>query len=184
MILAIDGNFFVLQAHFATEGRDGAGMFARRMAAVISHVQPSTVLVCFDRWSFRHDLDAGYKSDRMPDESALTPESEPAEPDPEAAAIAAALSAARTAVPGARIVEEDGAEADDCLATVAARAREVGQACVLVSPDKDLRQCLSPTTRILRSFSTRYGRLTQPDWYTLERLAADFGFSPAQLVDF
>lgn len=72
-----------------------------------------------------------------------------------------------------------GHEADDLLATWAARAHRDGRRAVIVSGDKDLFQCLRhDQVTILRSFRTHRGRIEHPDWFTFRRFVDRYQFVP------
>jgi DNA polymerase-1 len=169
MTLAIDGCAWV---HVLYHGRGGVEVipaFQSWIEAAVRHIRPSRVLVCFDRRSFRYDLLPGYKAGRK---------ARPGE-----------LEEALAAAPGAcfphAAIAEDGFEADDCLATVAALGRSMGEKVVIASPDKDLRQCLvAGAVTILRGFRTWQGALSEPDWFSAWRLEKECGVRPSQWADY
>lgn len=141
--LGIDGTNWVHALWHALENRDVLTHFACRAEILAKHVGASNVLICFDRRSFRHDIYAGYKANRAS----------------QAESLRQLLQQAPGAVPVTvgNVVYQDGFEADDLLATLAAVAIAAGRKCVLASPDKDLWQCLREgTVRVIRHFKT-YG---------------------------
>jgi DNA polymerase-1 len=135
--------------------------FGKRIEALAdpdNEIQPSVVLVCFDRRSFRHGILAGYKGNR------------PAKDDD----LQRALELAPAAIADRwQPVYQDGYEADDLLATLATAAVASGHKCVICSPDKDLWQCLVPgRVSILRRFETSAGEITSQEWFTHANLEA------------
>lgn len=106
--------------------------FAGTLARLVAAARPQGVVVAFDESlhsGFRHRLDAGYKANRaLPDER-----------------LAFQLRAARELVErlGIQAIASSEYEADDLLASVAARVRAGGGISVLASEDKDLAQVLA-----------------------------------------
>lgn len=76
---------------------------------------------------------------------------------------------------GVPILELDGFEADDVLATLARTTVALGGECVLVSGDKDIRQLLSPAVRIFH--------LRKNLFFVEADLQADWGIRAEQVVD-
>lgn len=73
-----------------------------------------------------------------------------------------------------------GWEADDLLATFAARAESAGLRTCIVSTDRDAFQLVSDATCLMM---TPRGA-TAPEVYTPERVLARYGLSPSQIPDF
>jgi 5'-3' exonuclease len=170
MILAIDGTNWIHQLwHVSADGRGVLDAFLAWIAAVAEHVRPAATVICFDRRSFRHDLLPAYKSGRSEKPLALTVILQ------EAPAACAQLGT---------VAEQDGYEADDCLATIAQVGR-VQDRVVIASPDKDLRQCLvDERVTILRKFGTRKGKLSSPEWFTAAVLRKKYGLEPKQWTSY
>jgi DNA polymerase I len=168
-ILGIDGTNWIHQLWHALGGRGVVEAACNRTAALVQELEPQTVVICWDRRSFRHDLEPRYKSGRKEKDQSLVRDLA----DAEGALRPFGLSAA-----------EDGYEADDCLATLAAYGRQSGLRTVIASPDKDLRQCLGGQVFLLRAFSTQAGKPLRPDWYTTVSLFDDYGLEPRQWVDY
>lgn len=167
--LGIDATNWVHQLWHAQRGLGVVAAVRSRARALIAEMAPAAVVFCFDRRSFRHGLAADYKGHRAKADDSLRADLEAAEREVQDLGFVAA---------------EDGYEADDCLATLAAVAKRNRSQAVLASPDKDLRQCLSSHTLILRSFATQDGRPTKPDWYTSFRLFEEYGLEPQQWIDY
>lgn len=126
--------FGVPDAFFDRRGRplNAVVGFARTLGTLLQQGQPAAVAVAFDESlfsGFRHRLDPQYKANRaLPDRD-----------------LAWQMRACRDLVEGLGLVAVASREyeADDLLATLAARAGRAGQACVVASEDKDLAQLLA-----------------------------------------
>lgn len=169
MILGIDGTNWVHVLWHAKGGRDVVGAFVGRCQALLDALEPRAAVCCFDRRSFRHDIFEGYKASRKPRDESLT----------------AALRECETAAAELMTVAaEEGFEADDGLATLAHVARQQAEACVIASPDKDLRQCLADGVKLLRNFRVSDGKPVDGEWYTSYSLFDAYGLEAAQWVDY
>ena len=73
------------------------------------------------------------------------------------------------------VLQHDGAEADDVIATLAVRAVERGLDVVICTSDKDARQLINDHVRILN--------LRKGEFLDVEGLKADWGVRPNQVVD-
>ena len=175
MLLGIDATNWVHQLYHSQRGMNVLAICAKRLAALVDHVNPSDVVACFDARSFRHDLDKDYKSGRKPKDSAL---------------IDYLHAAPQEFAKSAMVVKSEGCEADDCLATLAKIGRHQGERVVIASPDKDLRQCLAAgEVTILRDFATETVQdkgtvVKSPNWYAAINLHVDFGLLPEQWIEF
>ncbi|MCA9048487.1 MAG: DNA polymerase I, partial [Planctomycetaceae bacterium] len=74
------------------------------------------------------------------------------------------------------VVQCDGWEADDVIATIATRAAAQGLDVVIVSSDKDLRQLIGPRVRM---FNNRKGTYMDE-----AGLLEDWGIRPDQVIDY
>jgi DNA polymerase I len=83
-------------------------------------------------------------------------------------------------VHGIPIVEMEGQEADDVIATLARQAEEAGEQTVIVTGDLDLLQVVNERTTVL---ATRRG-ITELGRYDPEAVRARFGLEPSQLPDY
>jgi DNA polymerase I len=169
VILGVDGTNWIHQL-WHTAAEKAPAMAAGRLAALVDLVQPQSVVVCFDRRSFRHDLLPGYKASRKPKVTGLVD----------------ALHAAPAALGrDGMIIAVDGFEADDLLATLAAIGVRSGERVVLSSGDKDLWQCLVvDRVTMLRSFKTDRGKVTEPKWFRSADLHEQYGLEPSQWCDY
>jgi 5'-3' exonuclease len=172
----VDGTFELYRAHFSPrpgqispDGRDVkavAGLVGSLLSLVDGKEPVTHVAVAFDNpiRSFRNDLFAGYKSDE-------------GVPPPLRAQFDLAEDAVRAL--GIVVWSMDEFEADDALATAAARFSDVAEVRIM-SPDKDFGQCLS-TGRVVQvdrirdrvidetAFRERRGIAPEslPDWLAL-----------------
>ena len=186
MYIGIDGTNWIHQLWHAHGGQGVLEAALRRAQALYSEWHPSLMIACFDRRSFRHDVEPTYKSGRSKRDPALDAllaaapvrfaehEFDVLEPDGKVVKKAVCMKA-----------EQDGYEADDCLATLAWIGRHHGERVVLASPDKDLRQCLwDKQVGILRTFATEGGKVTRPEWFTAADLRDVYGLKPWQWQDY
>jgi len=171
----VDGTYELFRAHYSPrpEHRAPAGWDAKATAGVVSSLLAllndpteavSHIAVAFDNpiRSFRNDLFAGYKT-----EEGMDPDLR-AQFDPVEEAVRAL---------GVTVWSMSDFEADDGLASGAARFRdEVDQVCIL-TPDKDLAQCLRGE-RVVQ-IDRRQKKLT-----TEASFLATRGFAPSSVPDF
>ena len=131
---------------------------------LLEEKKPDFLFAAFDRSgpTFRHELYEAYKADRgeMPDE--LKPQI------PKVREVLEAM--------GVPVIDYEGFEADDVLATFARICNEEEIHCRLVTSDKDCRQLLSPFVRL---YNVRKDAL-----YDEKSLEKDWGIRPDQVVDF
>ncbi len=78
------------------------------------------------------------------------------------------------------IIEREGVEADDLMATVAERAKERGWEVVLVTGDKDLMQLIDAHVSVL---APSKGALPT-EWFTVENASERFGVPPNRIIDY
>ncbi|MGE4292246.1 MAG: DNA polymerase I [Desulfovibrio sp.] len=113
--------------------------------------------------TFRHEMFEAYKAQRprMPED------------------LAAQIDPLREAVQlmGLHLIVSEGVEADDCIASLAARYKQE-RPVVIVGSDKDLKQCID-TRVVLWDPAGKSEKLT-----TLESFTAETGLTPAQWPDF
>jgi 5'-3' exonuclease len=148
LLLAVDGNSLLHRAYHAGLGEGFADDRGRPVGAIrgmvsfvaraAARLRPDAVLIGFDctRESHRKADFAGYKAHRPPKPGDLVEQLD----------VAPALLAAA----GFTVVVPPGCEADDVLASGAARAREAGWRSVVVTSDRDAFQLIDATTSVLR----------------------------------
>ena len=177
-IMAIDGNSIVNRAFYGVRpltNRQGLHTnaiygFLSIYFKLMEEERPDGVCVAFDLRAptFRHQLYEGYKAQRkgMPDE--LAEQMEPLKQ------VLDALGVLR--------LECEGHEADDILGTVSHLCAESGDACVIVTGDRDSFQLLQNAGTQVLLVSTRSGR-TETVRYGREELYEKYQLPPEQMVD-
>jgi DNA polymerase I len=171
-VFVLDSHSLIYQVFHAIgemTGPDGRAVnalfgFTRDLLDIFSKWKPDFLFAAFDfsDTTFRNEIYPEYKAhrDEMPaDLRAQIPE------------IQRLLSA--LAIP---ILEMDGYEADDILATIARMTKERKGQCVLVTSDKDCRQLINDNVALLN--------LRKGQKYGAEHLVTDWGIRPDQVVDF
>jgi DNA polymerase-1 len=175
-LFLVDGNNLAYRAYFAlpeelatTEGFPTNALlgFTNMLFKLLSDYRPRGVAVAWDTSPVhRKELDAEYKVDRRPMPDLLR------EQFPHFRPIVEAFGYAN--------LEFEGWEADDVIATLAARADAAGVRTCVVSTDRDAFQlctqnvCLMMTPRGVADVHV----------YTPERVFARYGVTPEQVPDF
>ncbi len=170
-VFLIDGSGFLFRAFHAlpplTRG-DGTPInavlgFSTMLMKLLSETEADHVAVIFDKSqkSFRNEMFEGYKAHR--------PEA-PAELVPQFALVRDATRAFNVPV-----VEMDGYEADDIIATYALRAAAEGDEVTIVSSDKDLMQLVGEGIRMLDPMKNR---VIGP-----EEVMEKFGVGPEKVIE-
>ncbi|MCX7661568.1 MAG: DNA polymerase I, partial [Candidatus Omnitrophica bacterium] len=138
--------------------------FVNMLHKILKEKNPQYLGVCFDisRKTFRQEKFSAYKIHRpqMPEELIS-----------QIPFIKKIISAW-----GIRILEKEGYEADDLIATLVKRAKEKGFSIIIVSSDKDILQLVDETVSVLNPY--------QEDMiYDVEKVKEKFGVLPSQIVD-
>lgn len=115
--------------------------------------------------TFRNDLYPDYKAHR--------------DPPPEALLSNLPLIKQIVTAMGLQVLEVPGVEADDVIGTLARKAEREGAEAVIVSPDKDFQQLLSPYISLAKP--SRRGESFDP--ITEESFQGAFSLHPSQFVD-
>ncbi len=138
--------------------------FTRDMFSILEMRKPDYLFCAFDLSgpTFRHDMYQAYKEHRAEMPTDLVPQ----------------LNAIRRvlAVMGIPIVECEGFEADDVLATIARVTDEGGGECLIVTADKDCRQLITDRVKLVN--------MRKNQIMDAAGLMADWGVRPDQVVDF
>jgi DNA polymerase-1 len=139
-IYLIDGSGFIFRAFHAIPSLsrpDGTPInavygFTTMLLKILEKTDVDYFTVVFDvaRRNFRHDIYADYKANRPPPPPELVPQF------PLIREVCTAFNVA--------ILEQEGFEADDLIATYARAAQRQGMDVTIVSSDKDLMQLVSP----------------------------------------
>ncbi len=176
-LMILDGNsivnraFYGIRALSAPDGTPTNGVygFLSILRKLLDEEKPEAVCVAFDLKAptFRHLRYAGYKAQRkgMPEELAVQM--------PVLKQVLDAMGILR--------MELEGFEADDLLGTVAARCRDKGWECRIVTGDKDSFQLITETNHVCH-VKSRIGQTTTTE-YTPELFFTEYGFEPEHIVD-
>src|SRR3989454_684771 len=179
-LFLVDGNNLAYRAYFAlpeelatTEGFPTNALlgFTNMLFKLLSDYKPKGVVVAWDtRPVHRHEIaeagDVVYKEGRRPMPDLLR------EQFPHFRPIVEAF--------GYRNLEFEGWEADDVIATLAARADAAGIKTTVVSTDRDAFQLVSENVALMM---TPRG-VADVNVYTPERVEARYGIRPDQIPDF
>jgi DNA polymerase I len=165
----IDTFAFIFRSYFANPRlKNGAAYtFARLVLQLLEKHKPTHIACVFDTPgpTFRHEIYPDYKANRAEMPEDLRPQI------PLIRDLIMALN-----IP---IVELQGFEADDVMATLACESAEHGLPSVIVSPDKDLLQVVDDERKI-QVLNTRDGEV----WYDREGVKTRMGVWPEQVVDY
>jgi DNA polymerase-1 len=167
----IDGSSYIYRAFFAIGHLTNAqGMptqavfgFVQMIRKIIEQERPDYLAMVFDAKgpTFRHEMYDEYKAHR------------PSMPDDLIVQIPYIKEISRCY--GLPILEKQGVEADDIIATLAKEAEAKGFEVVMVSGDKDLMQMISPHIRMWDTLKDQI--------FDLQTVQERFGTTPSRLVD-
>ncbi len=141
--------------------------FFRNMHWILEHYKPSCIIAAMDSKTktFRHEMYAEYKATRNKT------------PDDLHAQVPWICDILETL--GIPVLQCDGYEADDIIATVAKKCGEQGRKCRILSGDKDLMQLVNDYTEILKPESgASTWKVTNADG-----VEAEWGVRPEKLLD-
>ena len=174
-IYLIDGTAQIHRAYFAIRGlatsrgvpTNATYGFTAMLRKLLEDEAPERIGICFDMKgpTFRHQEYAEYKAHRPKMDEDLV----------------AQLPFVRRVCEAFRmpIIEAEGVEADDVLATLARQAVEGGFEVVVVSGDKDLLQLVSDKVRVLNPGREGLGSTL----YDAQTVESKFGVPPQRVVD-
>jgi DNA polymerase-1 len=175
-LFLVDGNNLAYRAYFAlpeelatSEGFPTNALlgFTNMLFKLLSDYRPKGVAVAWDtRAVHRKEMAPDYKVDRRPMPDLLS------EQFPHFRPIVEAF--------GYRNLEFEGWEADDVIATLAARADDEGIKTTVVSTDRDAFQVVTDNVTLMM---TPRG-VADVNVYTPERVFARYGITPEQIPDF
>lgn len=170
-IFLVDGQSYIYRAFYAVRDlTNSQGFPTNAIFGFVNMLQriregyaPSHLAIIFDAKgkNFRHDLYPNYKARRLVMPETLRPQ----------------IPRIKEVVRAYQIptIELEGYEADDIIATLAARWEKQGAEVVIVSGDKDLMQLVSAHISMLDTMKDeRIG---------IEQVKAKFGVEPARVVD-
>lgn len=141
--------------------------FFRNLHWIIEHYKPGYIIAAMDSKTktFRHDMYPEYKATRNKT------------PDDLHAQVPWICDILETL--GIPVLQCDGYEADDIIATVAKKCKEQGRLCRILSGDKDLMQLVDENTEILKPESgASTWKVTDADG-----VEAEWGVRPEKLLD-
>ena len=162
--------FYALPADLATSAGQVTNAvygFTSMLIKVLEEFKPQSVIVAFDKGKpeFRTEVFADYKAHRKPMPDELREQMD---------IIHAVLEAI-----GIPIIEEEGFEADDVLATLTARLPEDNEV-FIVTGDRDALQLVDERVKVI---ANRKG-ITDIIVYDPEAVRQKYGVSPGQIVDY
>ncbi len=173
-LLLVDAYSQIYRAFFAIRSLTGPNGepvnaiygFTKMLRKMLTDYHPSHCAVVFDLGAPQARLSVlpSYKEQRPPT---------PPDLDAQLPAIREAIAALRLP-----IVEIDGEEADDLIATLALRATQDGWDVLIASNDKDFTQIVGPRIRLARPDGNEVGVWEAAD------VEARYGVKPDQMVDF
>ena len=171
-LFLMDGSAFIYRGFFANKNMQRSDGFPTNALVVVTRVllrilrdeRPGHFLFVKDGKgkNFRHDLFPLYKANRDATPEDLVRQMEPIVRMVQALGIPVEIS--------------DGCEADDCIASLAARF-SAERPVIIVSGDKDLKQCLGPNVYMWDPASKEEKLLTAADF------TAESGLRPDQWAD-
>ncbi len=169
----MDGSAFIFRGFYAYQSMQRSDGFPTNALFIVTRIllrllreeRPTNFCFVLDGKgpTFRHELFPPYKMQR-----AVTPEPLVQQLDPIKRMVRAL---------GLPLVVSDGCEADDCIASLAARHRSE-RPVVIVGTDKDLKQCLHDNV-VLWDPAAKEEKLV-----TLKDFTAETGLAPARWPDF
>ncbi|MCU0975100.1 MAG: hypothetical protein MUC71_02155 [Steroidobacteraceae bacterium] len=174
MLHLVDASYFIFRAYYSVEpgmaGRDGRAVnalygFARFMGDLLERARPGLVAVAFDEsldTSFRNEIYPAYKANR--------------EPPPPDLGHQFALCRELCRLLGVAEYASGAYEADDIIGAISTRMRARGEACVLVTRDKDLAQLVRQGDEFWDFAGDRR--------YGYGDIAGQFGVQPERMADY
>ena len=171
-ICLIDGSSLCYRAFFSIKLSTAKGVptgavfgFYKTLKKIISKYKPSSIGICFDisRKTFRHEKFEEYKSNRvvMPDD------------------LKSQIPLIKKLVKylGITIIEKEGFEADDVIASLCRKAIKEDKSVLIVSPDKDFYQLIGDENVSIYN-------CTKDKVYNKEVFTKEFGFGPEFMRDY
>lgn len=164
--------YFAMVSHPLTNVKDenisAIVIFFRNLIALIKKYKPACLIAAFDSRTptFRHEMYKEYKATRQ---------KAPEDLHPQADRIEEILGLLKVPV-----LHVDGFEADDIIATVAKRCKELGRHCRILSGDKDLLQLVDETCVEMQPDKANGG------WEIdgIAEVRAKWGLEPSGILDY
>ncbi|MDD5005228.1 MAG: DNA polymerase I [Candidatus Omnitrophica bacterium] len=160
--------FFAIKANLATsygQPTNAVYGFINMLNKILSDVKPDYVAICFDvaKPTFREEKFKEYKIDRpsMPDDLKT-----------QIPLIKEIISAYNI-----RIIEKEGFEADDLIATFASRAKKKNLEVTIVTSDKDMLQLVDSDIKVYNPYKE------DGIYFSPKEVEEHFGVKPRNIVD-
>ena len=170
--IIIDGSSYLYRAFFALPNlKTSSGLhtgaihgFANMLNRIISEYDPKYLLMVFDAKgkNFRHSIYDLYKANRNSMPSELSEQTGP---------IIDLVKAY-----GLRVIQEDGVEADDVIASAVKQIKLSKAQTIISSGDKDLAQLVTKNVVLMNSFDSRI--------LDIAGVIDKFGVEPKQIFDY
>ncbi len=178
LLVLFDGMALAYRAYFAfiarplvnARGENTSAVYGFTMALLqfLEHHAPQYAAVCFDtpKPTFRHEKYSAYKANRqaMPEDMV-----------PQLQVIKDIVKAYNIA-----LIEVDGFEADDVIGTLARNAEGQSIDTLIVTPDKDFCQLVTPKVKLLRP--AKEGR--EMEIMDEAGVRTKYGLEPKQIIDY
>ncbi|RMD46404.1 MAG: 5'-3' exonuclease [Aquificota bacterium] len=168
----IDGSSYIYRAYYALppltspKGKPTGAIygFIRMVSKLLNELHPDYVAVIFDKAgkTFRHKEYKEYKATRKETPNELKQQI------PEIKKILNLF--------GIKILEKEGFEADDIIATIAKKAKEEGLDVYIITPDKDMMQLVDKNVYVLNPITEKI--------YNIEEVKEKYGIYPYQFIDY
>lgn len=171
-IYLVDGTSICYRSFFAVKLSTSKGVpcgavfgFFKTLQKLISKYNPSYMGVCFDvsRKTFRHEKFKEYKINRAP--------------LPQELGTQIPLIKQMVKDLGIKVIEKEGFEADDIIATLSQKTYSKGAAVVIVSMDKDMYQLIKGKDVVV--YNPGHEKIISEDDFVKE-----YGFKPLHMIDF
>ncbi len=171
-VALIDGSSYIYRAFYALpplkspDGKPTGAIygFIRMLSKLLNEIQPDYIAVIFDKAgkTFRHEEYKEYKATRKE-----TPDELKAQ-IPEIKKIIKLF--------GIKVLEKEGYEADDIIATLAKKAKEKGYQVYVITPDKDMMQLVNQNVFVFNPVNEKL--------FDREAVKEKYGVYPEQFVDY
>ena len=171
-VALVDGSSYIYRAFYALpplkspDGKPTGAVygFIRMLSKLINDINPDYIAVVFDKAgkTFRHEEYKEYKATRKetPDELKMQ------------------IPVIKKIIKlfGIKVLEKEGFEADDIIATLAKKAKEKGYTVYVITPDKDMMQLVSENIFVFNPVSEKL--------FDKEAVKEKYGVYPEQFIDY
>ncbi len=171
-LVLVDGSSYIYRAYYALppltspkgEPTGAVYGFIRMISKLLNELNPDYIAVIFDApgKTFRHEEYKEYKAQRKetPDDLRVQ--------IPKIKEIIKLF--------GIKVLEKEGYEADDIIATLAKKGKEKGFEVYVVTPDKDMLQLVEDNIYVLNPVTDKV--------YNREKVKEKYGIYPEQFIDY